>query len=73
MLCRCREVDEFRGDNAIAYAEEHLMEVDAQPGGQWLYRCAETGVDWIYGFVSEWDTGHGGRARLRRIKFRQPL
>lgn len=71
--CQCGSTNENHGDAAVEYAERHLLKVAALPGGQWLYRCPATGADWIYNFPPAPDTGHGGRARLRRVEFREPL
>jgi hypothetical protein len=70
MDCGCGDMEELHGDDAVAYAEHDLTKVASQPGGQWLYRCPVTGTDWIYDSVWEWNTGHGGRPRLRRVQFR---
>ncbi len=71
--CQCHEVEELRGDDAVAYAEQHLEKVASQSGGQWLYQCPVTKLDWIYDSVREWDSGHGGHPRLRRVEFRKSL
>jgi hypothetical protein len=73
MDCRCVDVNELHGDDAAGYAEQHLIAIDSQPGGQWLYRCPITAADWIYDFPRGWDTGHRGRARLRRVELRGSL
>jgi hypothetical protein len=68
MTCRCEEVEELRDHEAVEYAERHLERVASQPGGQWLYQCPTTRSFWIYDSVREWDTGHGGHPRLRRVQ-----
>jgi hypothetical protein len=71
MECRCETVMELRGDEAYEYAQGHLEYVMAEPrGGAWLYRCPITRREWIEDFPPEWDTGHGGRCRLRQAEFR---
>jgi hypothetical protein len=73
MDCRCEDLGELHGDEASNYADQHLARVMSEPrGGAWLYRCPLTSAEWILDFPREWDTGHGGRARLRRVQFREP-
>lgn len=68
MECRCQDITEIRGDEAFEYAERHLARV-ASERGAWLYRCPDTGQEWVLDAPKEWDTGHGGRGRLRRFPF----
>jgi hypothetical protein len=63
--CRCQDIAEIRGDGAFEYAEQHLERV-VQENGAWHYRCPTTGQEWVLDTTKEWDTGHGGRGRLRR-------
>lgn len=66
--CRCATIDVLHGDDARRYADEHLNRLE-EDRGAWLYQCPAMGADWIMDIPRYWDTGHGGRSRLRRVKF----
>ena len=66
MECRCNDLTELHGDEALEYTM-HLESVAAE-GGAWLVRCPVTGVEWIEDFLldpaaREWI----GVCRLRRF------
>jgi hypothetical protein len=69
--CRCETISELHGDEAKAYADEHLQEVAVRAEG-WLavYRCPATGAEWIEDYPNSEAHG-GGIVRLRRTAFRQ--
>jgi hypothetical protein len=56
---------------AFDYAHKHLTRI-AEEAGASLYRCAITGQEFVLDSTKEWDTGHGGRGRLRRFPFEKP-
>jgi len=72
MTCRCAVIDEIRGDEAFDYAHQHL-EFVAEEHGASLYRCPDTGQEWVLDAPTGWDTEPMmGRGRLRRFPFVKP-
>jgi hypothetical protein len=66
MDCRCNDLCEISGDDALAY-REHMVQMSEERGA-WLLRCPLTGREWIEDFPldpqeQEWV----GRCRLRRL------
>jgi hypothetical protein len=66
MQCRCQEVAELHGNEAKAYAHDHLNEVEKRLD-EWeiVYRCPTTDVAWIADYPASEQHG-GGPMRLRR-------
>jgi len=61
--CRCESVDEYLGDDAVAYVRDHLM-LRRQEGtlqeGRALYLCPYLWLRWEYA----WDASRRGLVRL---------
>ena len=67
MTCRCEEVAELWDDEANAYADEHLEQVEVRASGwEILYRCPDTDRIWLEDYPHSGEHG-GGSMRLRRI------
>ena len=65
--CHCRDRAELWDDEAKSYADDHLEETEVRAGGwEVLYRCPETGVDWVEDYPRSREQG-GGPMRLRRL------
>jgi hypothetical protein len=65
--CRCQDVSELHGDEALAYVEHHLRRV-RQEHGAWLLVCSLTGQEWVEDFPRDTATkGWVGTCRLRRF------
>ena len=46
MECRCNEATQFHGDEATAYAAEHLVEESRAAGEPERFACPDTGARW---------------------------
>lgn len=65
--CHCRDRAEFWDDAAKSYADDHLEKVEVRGAGwEVVYRCPETGVDWLEDYPRSHEQG-GGPMRLRRL------
>ena len=65
--CRCASTSELRGSEAKAYADEHLAEVEVRADGwEVVYRCPDTGAEWLEDYPESEQHG-GGSMRLRRV------
>lgn len=67
MRCICQDVFEFTGNEALAYAENHLKTISIDKNNwQTLYECPITGIQWIEDYpYSEYHGG--GSPRLRKL------
>jgi hypothetical protein len=71
MECRCNELTELHGEEALEYAT-HLESVAAERGA-WLVRCPATGVEWVEDFLPDPTTREWiGICRLRRFPLANP-
>jgi hypothetical protein len=67
MNCKCPELTELEGNEALDYAEQHLMEIFVN-GKTWEteYKCPDTGVRWLLDYPHGEYHG-GGSPRLRKL------
>jgi hypothetical protein len=66
MVCHCSDVAELSGEEAKTYADEHLERVEVRADGwELVYRCPDTGREWIRDYPRSEEHG-GGPVRLRR-------
>jgi Immunity protein 27 len=67
MTCRCETTSELHGNEATAYADAHLQEVETRAQGwEIVYRCPTTGLLWLLDYPHGEQHG-GGPARLRHF------
>lgn len=67
MKCRCTELIELEGNEALDYAEQHLVEIFVN-GKTWEveYECLDTGTRWLMDYPQGEYHG-GGPPRLRKV------
>jgi hypothetical protein len=67
VLCACESLFELNGNEAVAYAREHLEELEVDVV-QWLikYRCPVTGRPWLRDSPRS-ELHGGGPPRLRQL------
>ena len=67
MTCRCADVIELWDDEAKAYADDHLQQVEMRAEGwEVVYRCPGTGARWLEDYPNSEEHG-GGPMRLRQL------
>jgi hypothetical protein len=68
VTCRCQDIQELSGNEAKAYAVEHLERIGTQASGwEILYRCPDTGQLWLEDYPRSEEHG-GGPMRLRQVE-----
>jgi hypothetical protein len=67
MTCKCPILTELEGNDALDYAELHLVEIFVN-GRTWEieYKCPDTGVRWLLDYPHSEYHG-GGSPRLRKL------
>ena len=67
MECRCNDISELNGAEAITYASEHLQQVKVDLTN-WIeeYVCPKTGKRWIMDYP-QGEAHGGGPPRLRLV------
>jgi Immunity protein 27 len=65
--CICSDVEEINGAHINPYCSNHLK-IELVDGEKWqiIYKCPETGIQWLKDFPSSEYHG-GGVPRLRRL------
>ena len=72
MTCRCTDVIELWDDEAKAYADVHLQQVEVRAEGwEVLYRCPTTSARWLEDYPHSEEHG-GGPMRLRQLSDLSP-
>lgn len=67
MTCRCADLGELLGDEARAYANDHLSLVETRADGwELVLRCPETDLMFLRDYPRSEEHG-GGPTRLRRL------
>ena len=70
MKCRCDEIERLDGEEAEAYASEHLRLIERGRDNFEMYQCDATRSSWIMDFpLGHWAPDRRGRVRLRREPF----
>ena len=71
MNCNCQNTSELNGNDAIEYAENHLIKIQVD-GENWqiLYKCPLTGIQWLKDYPHSEYHG-GGSPRLRKMPLKQ--
>ena len=65
--CRCADTAELWDAEAKRYADQHLEQTEVRAEGwEVLYRCPNTGVEWLEDYPRGEEHG-GGPMRLRRL------
>jgi hypothetical protein len=67
MNCKCADITELEGNEALDYVKQHLMEVFVD-GKTWEieYECPNTGIRWLLDYPHGEYHG-GGSPRLRKL------
>lgn len=67
MTCRCANLIQLWDEEAKAYIDEHLKEVEVRAEGwEVVYRCPVTGHKWLEDYPNG-ELHGGGPMRLRRL------
>jgi len=67
MICRCADLQQLWDEEAKAYIDEHLEEVEVRAAGwEVVYRCPITGRQWLEDYPHG-ELHGGGPMRLRRL------
>ena len=70
MKCRCDEIERLDGEDADAYASEHLRLIERGRDNYEMYQCDSTRSSWIMDFsLGHWAPDRRGCVRLRREPF----
>ena len=70
MPCRCEDIERPDGEEAEAYAGEHLTLIERGRDNYEMYQCTPTGFSWNMDFpLGHWAADRRGRVRLRREPF----
>jgi len=65
--CRCHSIASLDGDQAGAYAREHLrLDAVAADGWSAMWSCADTGARWRETYFPAWDA-NDSQERLERL------
>ena len=68
--CRCGEIERLDGNEAEAYATDHLRLIERGRDPFEMYQCNVTATSWIMDFpLRHWAPDGRGRVRLRREPF----
>jgi hypothetical protein len=68
--CRCEELERLDGEDAEAYASQHLTLIERGRNNYEMYQCGLTASSWIMDFpLGHWAPDRRGRAHLRREPF----
>jgi hypothetical protein len=70
MTCRCDEIERLDGEEAEAYASDHLPLIERGRDNYEMWQCDTTLASWIMDFpLGHWAPNRRGRVRLRREPF----